>query len=185
MVAAQALHPSQANMIFSARSTGPGRRVDVTAEPGTARTRVDQVFHSKRPIPCDSGRTQKNQRARREVELASVRDCYDDPHRRSLTAAPTPHPASLPRPLPIPPATNLTAGVRGSPPDDPTRDGGPTRQPSRRGWARRVPGRRGGGRFGACAASPSIAWKSRMPAAINQRTLAPVSLSASLSWSRV
>jgi hypothetical protein len=43
--------------------------------------------------------------------LASVRDCYDDPHRRSLTAAPTPHPASLPRPLPIPPATNLTAGA--------------------------------------------------------------------------
>jgi hypothetical protein len=72
--------------------------------------------------------------------LASVQDCYDDPHRRSLTAAPTPHPASLPRPLPIPPATNLTAGVRGSPPDDPTRDGGPTRQPRRRGWARRVPG---------------------------------------------
>src|SRR5215204_229488 len=30
----------------------------------------------------------ENQRARREVELASVRDCYDDPHHRSLTAAP-------------------------------------------------------------------------------------------------
>jgi hypothetical protein len=41
-----------------------------------------------------------NQRARREVELASVRDCYDDPHRRSLTAAPTPHPASLASTLP-------------------------------------------------------------------------------------
>jgi hypothetical protein len=40
--------------------------------------------------------TQENQRARREVEVASVRDCYDDPHRRSLTAAPTPRPASLP-----------------------------------------------------------------------------------------
>ena len=64
--------------------------------------------------------------------------------------------ASLPRPLPIPPATNLTAGVRGSPPDDPTRDGGPTRQSSRRGWARRVPGRRWGGRFGACAAPPAL-----------------------------
>jgi hypothetical protein len=68
-----------------------------------------------RRSPRRVGVRRENQRARREVELASVRDCYDDPHRRSLTAAPTPHPASLPRPLPIPPATNLTAGVRGVP----------------------------------------------------------------------
>jgi hypothetical protein len=63
--------------------TGPYRR----------RTRL-----ARRQQMADSlrrGAYLENQRARREVELASVRDCYDDPHRRSLTA-PTPHPASLP-----------------------------------------------------------------------------------------
>jgi hypothetical protein len=50
--------------------------------------------------PPQQHSTREDQRPRREVELASVRDCYDDPHRRSRTAAPTPRPASLPLLLP-------------------------------------------------------------------------------------
>jgi hypothetical protein len=63
------------------------------ARPTTARS---APYGAAAPFPPRGPR----QRARREVELASVRDCYDDPHRRSLTAAPTPRPASLPWPLP-------------------------------------------------------------------------------------
>jgi hypothetical protein len=41
------------------------------------------------PLPLLEGPRRRvprgNHRARREVEWASVRDCYDDPHRRSLT----------------------------------------------------------------------------------------------------
>jgi hypothetical protein len=54
------------------------------------------------------------QRARREVEWVSVRDCYDDPQRVGVSpAAPTHRPASSPprcdAPYPAVPATNLTA----------------------------------------------------------------------------
>jgi hypothetical protein len=52
-------------------------------------------FHLPEGGPADSFAREEH-RARREVELASVRDCYDDPHRRNLTVAPTPRPASLP-----------------------------------------------------------------------------------------
>jgi hypothetical protein len=54
----------------------------------------------------------KNQRARREVELASTRDYHDDPHRRSHTGGA--HSSSRLAPLsPTPgvPVVNLTARV--------------------------------------------------------------------------
>src|SRR6266536_616905 len=63
-----------------------------------------------------SMRSHRTQRARREVEWASVRDCYDNPHRRSLTGGTHSSsrlvPASLQCPYPVVPVTNLTVRVR-------------------------------------------------------------------------
>src|SRR6266536_780560 len=63
-----------------------------------------------------SMRSDRTQRARREVEWASVRDCYDNPHRRSLTGGTHSSsrlvPASLQCPYPVVPVTNLTVRVR-------------------------------------------------------------------------
>jgi hypothetical protein len=136
------------------QAEGPPKAADGSLKLREAHLRLGRSLSRRSPRRARVRR--ENQRARREVELASVRDCYDDPHRRSLTAAPTPRPASLPWSLPSRPSDEPHRWCPRVPPEDPTRDGGPTRQPSRRGWARRVPGCRGGGRSGACAAPPAL-----------------------------
>jgi hypothetical protein len=62
--------------------------------------------------PTTDLRHHVDQRARREVELASTRDCYDDPHRRSHSGGA--HSSSRLAPLsptPVVSAMNLTARV--------------------------------------------------------------------------
>jgi hypothetical protein len=155
MVAAQALHPSQANMIFSARSTGPGRRVDVTpnqAQPAQGRPSLpQQTAHSlrqraypKEPASEAGGRVGVGPGLLRRPPSS---ESHGGAHSSSRLAPMTPTPDV--------PAMNLPAGARAhSPPTGPgrwPRSG----NPSRRGWARRVLGRRGVNPSGACPAPPA------------------------------
>jgi hypothetical protein len=89
-------YTSSAAIVRSRRSTlqcpPPGRRPRHQQKARSGPTAWP--LHS--PEAATRASVPRDQRARREVELASVRDCYDDPHRRSLMVAPTPRPASLP-----------------------------------------------------------------------------------------
>jgi hypothetical protein len=97
----------------------------------------------------------KTQRARREVELASVRDCHDDPHRRSHTGGAHSSSRLAPVPLtPVRPALNLTAHV-GVPRPKTAPEWFVRLAASRRRRARRALGRRGAGLPGACPAPPA------------------------------
>jgi hypothetical protein len=155
MVAAQALHPSQANMIFSARSTGPGRRVDVTpnqAQPAQGRPSLpQQTAHSlrqraypKEPASEAGGRVGVGPGLLRRPPSS---ESHGGAHSSSRLAPTTPTHSSSDEPH---------RWCRASPPEGPPETVVPTRQPSRRGWAHPVPGRRGGGRSGACAAPPAL-----------------------------
>src|SRR5215208_527719 len=62
--------------------------------------------------PTRDPRHHADQRARREVELASTRDCHDDPHRRSHTGGAHSSSRLAPSsPTPVVPVMNLTARV--------------------------------------------------------------------------
>jgi hypothetical protein len=113
--------------------------------------------------------------------LASTRDCHDDPHRRSHTGGA--HSSSRLAPLsptPVVPVMNLTARV-GVPqpktaPERFVRSGSLAVADGLVG--------RSGVAGQACLTLPnstSIAWRSRMPAAISQRMLATASLIASFT----
>jgi hypothetical protein len=70
--------------------TGAAVTVAVTAKNAHARIKNRAKRPAARPLPLLEGPRRRrvpreSHRARREVEWASVRDCYDDPHRRSLT----------------------------------------------------------------------------------------------------
>jgi hypothetical protein len=104
--AAPVTRPSLGSCTSSAATVRSRRSPLQRPPPGTwTRDQPPREMDLRRALPPCRGTPsmaipKRTIRARREVELASVRDCYDDPHRRSLTAAPTPRPASLPRPLP-------------------------------------------------------------------------------------
>ena len=115
-----------------------------------SRARTGATLHSPEGL-----RHLRNQRARREVELASVRDCHDDPHRRSHTGGAHSSSRLAPvSPTPVAPVMNLTARVGVPRPKTPP-ERFVRKAASRRRRVRRTLGRHGAGLPGACPAPPA------------------------------